>query len=190
MKIPKYLYDFYSVSLKFERGNMTRQQESAVRVFLEGIKEQLLKDVRYCVYRELRHAPSLARFPEYNLTYSKGCYESPTKHGLRSTLSRVGDKYFEKAEAVFQDYGWWPSYGGPKWAKIAKMARLLEKDNFQDLGNSIVLIDRLIDAAHNTGRCLDKVYPGINRWLNKKRYTKKPQWILSGSNRQIRHIFR
>lgn len=192
MKIPKYLYDFYSVSLKYERGSMTKQQESAIRVFLEEIEEQLLKDVRYCVYRELRHSPSYTQtltFPELKISYGHR-YGGLSKHGLTITLKRVGDQYFSKAEKCFRGRDWWSAYGGPKWAKIAKMARLLEKDNFQDLGNTIVLIDRLIDAAHNTGRCLDKVYPGINDWLNKKRYTKKPQWILSGSNRQIRHIFR
>lgn len=186
-----YLYDFYSISLKYNRATSTREQDNAIRVYLEEVKESLLKDIRYCVYRELRHAGTFALrtlFKEYNATYSR--WGTLTKRGLESTLRKSKGMYFVKAEKVFTKSHWAPAYGGKKWAKIANLARKLELDNFQDLGNSLVLIDRLIDAAHNTGRCLDKIYPDINTWLNKKRYSKKTDWIIRGSNRQIRHIFR
>jgi len=193
MKVPNYLFDFYSISLRYHRGVTTKQQETAIKIFLEEVKQSLLKDVSYCVYRELRHAQHWTPFAGYTVTYSRVDYESPTKHGLRMTLNNVGSRanFFKKANKAFSNRAnWYPSYGGSRWARIAKLAALLEEDNFQDVGNSIVLIDRLVDAAHNTGRCLDKVYPGINKWLDKKRCSKKTDWIIRGSNRKIRHIFR
>ena len=32
----------------------------------------------------------------------------------------------------------------------------------------MVAIDMVIDSAHNTGRCLDKLYKDINWWLKEK----------------------
>lgn len=73
------------------------------------------------------------------------------------------------------------AYGGPKWAEICK--RWLELDKYSDFSNRdmFVLIDKLIDAAHNTGRCLDKVYPSINYWLTEKTSTTDPYWVINQS---------
>lgn len=72
-------------------------------------------------------------------------------------------------------------YGGPKWAEICK--RWFALHEFHDFASREMFnrIDYLIDAAHNTGRCLDKVYPHINKWLEVKTLTQDPYWVINQS---------
>lgn len=155
-------YDFYGATLLWDG-----EEHPDFRLVFEHTRTILLFDVVQCVYGELGHATQVMESRE-SLFKMNGRYRfcSKPQNAFSELWRKYRRTYFQISMGVFHKNGWKPQYGGPAWAEICRRAIKLQQS--RDLREMMVAIDMLIDSAHNTGRCLDKLYPEINMWLTEK----------------------
>jgi len=167
--IPQPYYDFYSLSVFFDKDNFL-DVELGEKV-LQDIRTKLLRDVYRCIKSEAKYSYTFGHI-------NKKAQKIKKRYGVG--LNNTSKEQVVKCmRAVFMLNGWPSCYGGPKWSEICRLwVALHQLDVLNDLSEAIVLVDRLIDAAHNTGRCLDKVYPKINQWLDRKTREPYPWWLV------------
>lgn len=60
------------------------------------------------------------------------------------------------AEHLFENYQWQRSFGGKKWAEIARLALKAWSIETEDINMQAWIIDRAFDIQHNTGSIFDK----------------------------------
>jgi hypothetical protein len=109
---------------------------------------------------ELRHAPSRApgvpktTLSKWNIVVN-GKITSRTltqAQFLKSIAVAESPQYLDDADNMFRNYAWSGSYGGKKWADIAKTGR----DRAKQETDPVLFIDRVFDLKHNGGPMFDK----------------------------------
>lgn len=177
------LADFYSLSTFYNGENVV--DKIIADQLLPHAKESLIDDLLFCICRELRHSDRA--FP--NLSMLKRCL-GDSFDGFRDAnmgynrdeialnlMCIASPRRIVKAARTLFKYGHWtPSYGGEAWAAICD-AWLELAQNSPSFSN----IDRAVDICHNTGNVLNKLYPGVDGWLDRKTKTTDPFWILKQS---------
>lgn len=97
--------------------------------------------------------------------------------------------YLRDADTVFRKYKWGGSFGGKKWADIAKTGL----DRMINVYDPIVFVDRVFDLKHNGGPMFDKnsviEQSSLPQFLDAKLHIKKDQdwdnWIHRGTKRVV-----
>lgn len=186
--------DFYAVCLLWNGRDLNF---FAHEVF-ELTRRRLLDDMARCVWIELQHMRGGLRsmqcerflgdfFP--NFTWSKRLPSGMTDFSREMVRKHGGfSPYFGRARQAFQQE-WGHQYGGDAWASICEKAgKLCKPIHVRDnLSHWMVYLDNAIDACHNTGHCLDKLYPRINHFLTEK--TLDSRVVLDGCQPFIRRTF-
>lgn len=202
---PKYLFDFYSLT--------KNKLDNSALPLISSIRDKLLYDVTYCIYRELRHYPhgseSAFYFCEYEYSWGAAWrtvwekYKIP-KYTCKWIEKSIAEheqfchkefiRYLEeccgsflyKTINLFNDEKWTFGYGGEKWANISNAAYQLEMDDLRDIRKTVNLIDNLVHQNHNNGNCLNKLYPNIDYFLNAKRRKKDSLWLDNNSSKHVK----
>lgn len=190
--------DFYSLSTFYDHDNFY-DRELAHRL-LPRVREELLKNAAACIISEMKHYDQFSKkrlgsfklFDRFGLSYimDKVLYYSgqETVHNLFKAYDLIIqhdalDRFIACTKCIFRrPEAFSASYGGPAWARISQY--WLNLYNFDDCTSRdmFVHIDKLIDASHNTGRCLNKVYTrAIDDWLTQKTHVKDPYWVINQS---------
>lgn len=135
---------------------------------------------------ELRHSPSHIG---HKISASEKAFLdiSGVTHDFQNDQSRSGtqkrflqlmtpDKsiqFLEQAVNIFGNYAWGSSYGGKKWADVAKCALDRARNKLDKIG----FIDRAFDLKHNGGPIFDKNksvdQSNINSFLDAKLHAKE-----------------
>lgn len=187
--------DFYASNLLWDKSS--KAHHVFMEEFLNYTRKVLVENVVYCVVGELRHLESCSNsswsdfFPgQFLIEFSrrptkwveKRYYHlKTTNYAYRQEIFRKNggkQRFFKCAYDAFSVPNWSAFYGGPVWAEICKRTDSLIHFN-GGLGELSVKIDMVIDSAHNTGRCLDKLYGGeIVDFLNRKTRGVDSQWLI------------
>lgn len=184
------LADFYTLSTFYQDDNFL-DREIAVTL-LPVVKSRLLKYTAIAILGECRYVERMTKFsqicnrfgvleqPIINLNSNSGIVNKTKAYFIYKRRKQI-PRVISAAKATFHLSNWRPSYGGPSWARICSCWLNLQRQRNCNFNDSFVLIDNLIDAAHNTGRCLDKILPDINLWLRYKTQTTNPFWVVDQS---------
>lgn len=187
------LADFYTLSTFYEDSNFLDRE--IAQKLLPVVKSRLLKYTAISTIGELRYIYSILPthkiriiferfgilvYPIYRLYLSSGLV-SKTKTYYKYKRIKQLPRVISAAKVCFCQSGWGSCYGGKSWALVCDRWLSLQRQKRCSLSNSFVLIDNLIDAAHNSGKCLDKIFPEINEWLYKKTKTNNPFWVVDQS---------
>lgn len=178
------LADFYSLSTFYNSNNVV--DKIIADQLLPHAKESLIDDLLFCICREFRHSDNAIA----NIKILRRClgdsldeFRSANRNSfdrdkIALNLMCIASprRIVKTARTVFKYGCWSASYGGAAWAAICD-AWLELAANRPSFSN----IDRAVDICHNTGNVLNKLYPGVDGWLDRKTRVKNPFWILKQS---------
>jgi hypothetical protein len=153
--------DFYMLELlssNIESSDKDLNEEDilfikdAAKKFLPKLKDKILKDISYGIYREIRHLKDEStEGQEWTEEKEKTLIE------LRDNIIKLDADAIKIAEQKFEDPNikWANMYGGANWAKICKgWLRLNDASSNKEL---FMAIDNVYDLQHNTGSIFNKV---------------------------------
>ena len=166
--------DFYITELL---GDVNDSEHAPVmRMIYEHTRKILLNETAVCVIGELKYKkwdlPQYFRFTDTSFSYRYDKFGGIRKN-LNSRMRFVRQNgglrnVFKRARDVFLDLHWEVSYGGEAWGDVCTRALNLMDADIKNLKEYGMRIDNSIDASHNCGRCLDKIYDSINTFFTRK----------------------
>jgi uncharacterized ubiquitin-like protein YukD len=167
-------FDFYALISMFKSHplNYIDQIEETVKEFTDISssfwKQQLLKDVQKCISMEMIHIhDELIQKSDY---HTRKTVQALIGDDLGHTFYYAPEtteydnpvKYVSICQILFSKLQWEPAYGGKSWANICDLWLNLYSSSGK---NQIIAIDRMFDAAHNSGNVLDKL-DSYDSWIN------------------------
>ena len=177
---PSFYYDFYYISLFWHPGE-SKFVDREVTLILNRFRKKLVRDLLQSCFIELRHIKRCCH------DYEKMKSPTPILVLNSSFLRRQNPDLVLPSIIHDFDLDWISQYGGQKWKTIAEAT--LELHRFRGKPTDLIItIDHTIDLCHNTGNVLNKLYPFIRLFLDRKKNSHED--ILRYTSSEVRQLFR